>query len=263
MTRNVEEELTEYERERLAKIERNKALMERLALAKLATDAGVGANDLADAVDEADAGVRKVSGQEPRGPARQSSRVEKLKKEAALTAWKGCRVETSLRSHPNWEVEAEVMCLGVAEEEDRAFGGELVPRNYFIEGWVADEAYVAWTDSDGWHHVIWGEDNIKEDKRHIQTDEGGCASASSAALVILNEKYEDTCVNMSVTPNVGRTFVDRRARALWDVQNSATVINAYNATMFSKGGGANAQQQVSIVDATYSKMSYVERGRVD
>ena len=29
------EELTEYERERLAKIERNKALMERLALAKL------------------------------------------------------------------------------------------------------------------------------------------------------------------------------------------------------------------------------------
>jgi len=36
------EELTEYERERLAKIERNKALMERLALAKLATDAGLG-----------------------------------------------------------------------------------------------------------------------------------------------------------------------------------------------------------------------------
>ena len=31
------EELTEYERERLAKIERNKALMERLALAKLAS----------------------------------------------------------------------------------------------------------------------------------------------------------------------------------------------------------------------------------
>ena len=36
------EELTEYERERLAKIERNKALMERLALAKLASEAGVG-----------------------------------------------------------------------------------------------------------------------------------------------------------------------------------------------------------------------------
>ena len=36
------EELTEYERERLAKIERNKALMERLALAKLASEAGWG-----------------------------------------------------------------------------------------------------------------------------------------------------------------------------------------------------------------------------
>jgi len=293
MTRNVEEELTEYERERLAKIERNKALMERLALAKLATDAGVGANDSGGRGGRGGRGRPKGSGgrgrgrgQEPRGPARQSSRVEKLKKEAALTAWKGCRVETSLRSHPNWEVEAEVMCLGVAEEEDRAFGGELVPRNYFIEGWVADEAYVAWTDSDGWHHVIWGEDNIKEDKRHIQTDEGGCASASSAALVILNEKvrrhmreYErntkrraQNAVHMlceAEAPSWFRerpykpTFVDRRARALWDVQNSATVMNAYNATMYSKGGGANAQQQVSIADASYSKMSYVERGRVD
>lgn len=37
-----EEELTEYERERQAKIERNKALMERLALAKLASEAGIG-----------------------------------------------------------------------------------------------------------------------------------------------------------------------------------------------------------------------------
>jgi len=290
MTREKEEELTEYERERLAKIERNKALMERLALAKLANDAGLGAGE-----GNAGGGRKDVrqpgrprGPREPRVPERQSSRVEKLRKEAALTAWRGTRVETTLRTHASLEVEAEVLCLGTAEEDDRAFGGDLVPRNYFIEGWVGDEPYVAWTDDEGWHHCIWGEDNVKEDLRHAKSDEGGCPSASTAALVILRERarrqlreYEMhtarramSAVNMlcespstSWSRPYAPVYVDQRAKAQWEAPFRGNKANEYdglgqNRHEDSVGNRVSDLSEFAITGATYSKTVSTERGRV-
>lgn len=232
------EELTEYERERLAKIERNKALMERLALAKLASDAGLGSEG-GRGRGRGRARGRGRGPREKREPARTSSRVEKLRKESRLTSWRGTRIERRLATHWMVEVDADVQCLGTATEDDRNLSGVVVPRNYFVEGLVADEPYCAWTDDDGWHHMIWGEDNVRENKQHARTEEKGCASASAAASIILREisrrkmaAYNDflaaragRAVEMlisAVPPSWPRpyfpTFVDPTAREKWTPQ---------------------------------------------
>lgn len=126
--------------------------------------------------------------------------------------------------------------LGTATEEDRGLNGRLVPKNYFVEGYCGDEPYAAWTDDVGWHHLIWGNDRVKENKRHVRTDEKGSATASGAAVIILQEcarrrrrLYEDFIVERaekaldllmgSPTPSWYRpyypTYIDERARALW------------------------------------------------
>jgi protein polybromo-1 len=162
--------------------------------------------------------------------------VEKLKKESKLVAWKGTHIETTLETHPNFEVDGDVLCLGTADETDRSFSGDLVPRCYFSEGYAGDEPYAAWTDGEGWHHLIWGDDNVMEGTAHVRTPEKGCATACAAALIILEElerrrmrsfeKYlRNRCLvvlgRLVNAPNPSwfrpylPTYINKRALALW------------------------------------------------
>jgi protein polybromo-1 len=162
--------------------------------------------------------------------------VEKLKKESKLVAWKGTHIETTLETHLNFEVDGDVLCLGTADETDRSFSGDLVPRCYFSEGYAGDEPYAAWTDGEGWHHLIWGDDNVMEGTAHVRTPEKGCATACAAALIILEElerrrmrsfeKYlRNRCLvvlgRLVNAPNPSwfrpylPTYINKRALALW------------------------------------------------
>ena len=134
------------------------------------------------------------------------------------------------------EVDADVLCLGTATEEDRNTHGVLVPKNFYSEGYLADEPYSAWTDDDGWHHMIWGTDHVGEKKRHVRTEEQGCATPSGAAIVVLRElsrrkmeAYEDFMADRasqalkmllsSQPPSWYRpyhpTFINRHSQRLW------------------------------------------------
>ena len=134
------------------------------------------------------------------------------------------------------EVDADVLCLGTATEEDRNTHGVLVPKNFYSEGYLADEPYSAWTDDDGWHHMIWGTDHVGEKKRHARTQEQGCATPSGAAIVFLRElsrrkmeAYEDFMADRasqalkmllsSQPPSWYRpyhpTFINRHSQRLW------------------------------------------------
>jgi protein polybromo-1 len=129
-----------------------------------------------------------------------------------------------------------VLCLGTATEEDRNTHGVLVPKNFYSEGYLADEPYSAWTDDEGWHHMIWGTDHVGEKKRHVRTEEKGCATPSGAAIIVLQElsrrkmeAYEDFMADRakqaldmllsSQPPSWYRpyhpTFINRHSQRLW------------------------------------------------
>ena len=193
--------LTAYERERQRNIQRNRELMQQLALSKMAEKLNEpDPNKPEQKKRGPKAGWKKKRGQIV--PSRGSSRIQALQEERKHTAWKDVHVDTVLRTHPHIEVELDIVCLGVAHPDRKLPDGSLIPAGFFAEGALAGESLIVWTDMNGKHHMLWGEAEGKR-QRHVATEEGGANTPAGASLCIMRELQWRRLEMLGATPATG------------------------------------------------------------